>query len=262
MQLVKIDKIEPSKYKGGVYNIEVENDNSYVTESFVVHNCNPSGSTDSYFSEQFLMLHPTMPVLAEEKGWFYFYPLDKSHQYIMGVDPAGGHGGDYATIVVIDYTNRTVVAYFRDKWTNPEKLGDEATNKATLYNNALVTIERNNHGHAVLLQMKHNKYSNLYEEIDESEHVENYTEKLGFTTTATSKPMVLGALSSAVNNFNLIIPIEVIRNEMLNFPREYVDAKMIDPDLGHFDLVMGTAVAWQGRHQVTMKVTVTETIAK
>ena len=217
------------------------------------YQCNPSGMSDSFFSEQFLMLHPNMPVLAESGNWSYFYKLDKSHQYILGVDPAGGNGGDYATIVVIDWTIRTVVAYFRDRWTNPEKLGDEATNKGTLFNNALVVVERNNHGHAVLLQLKHNKYSNLYEEINESEYVENYTEKLGFTTTAQSKPAILSSLSSAVNNFGIVVPIEVIKNEMLNFPREYVDAKMVDPDLGHFDLVMATALAYQGRHQLTGK---------
>lgn len=229
-------------------------EDSFETE----YMCNPSGAVDSFFSEQFLSLHPTMPVLAQNGSWSYFYKLDKSHQYILGVDPAGGAGGDFATIVVIDWTIRTVVAYFQDKWTNPEKLGDEASNKGTLFNNALVIVERNNHGHAVLLQMKHNKYSNLYEEIDESEHVENYTEKLGFTTTNKSKPAILSALSSAVNNFNIVIPIEKIKNEMINFPREYVEAKMVDPDLGHFDLTLATALAYQGRFQLTGKLSTTK----
>jgi len=216
--------------------------------------CNPSGTVDSFFSEQFLMLHPTMPLLAKNGSWHYFSKLDKSHQYILGVDPAGGNGGDYATIVVIDWTIRTVVAYFRDRWTNPEKLGDEASNKGKLFNNALVVVERNNHGHAVLLQMKHNNYSNLYEEVNESQYVENYTEKLGFLSTGGSKGVVLSALSSAVNNFNLIIPIEVIRDEMLNFPREYVENVKQDAELGHFDLVSATAFAYQGRHQLAGKI--------
>jgi len=216
--------------------------------------CNPSGMTDSFFSEKFLMLHPNSPELATSGSWHYFSKLDKRHQYILGVDPAGGNGGDYATIVVIDWTIRTVVAYFRDKWTNPEKLGDEASNKGVLFNNALVVVERNNHGHAVLLQMKHNKYSNLYEEINESEHVEQYTEKLGFLSSATSKPAVLAALSSAVNSFGIVIPIQAIKDELLNFPREYVENAKQDSDLGHFDLVSATAFAYQGRYQITGKI--------
>jgi hypothetical protein len=221
--------------------------------------CNPSGEVDSFFSEQFLALHPTMPVLAQNGSWSYFYKLDKSHQYILGVDPASGGGGDYATIVVIDWTIRTVVAYFQDKWTNPEKLGDEASNKGTLFNKALVVVERNNHGHAVLLQMKHNKYSNLYEEINNSEYVENYTEKLGFTTTAQSKPAILASLASAINNFAIIIPIEKIKEELISFPREYVDAKKLGQDVdGHWDLVMGLALAFEGRHQLTGKLSTTK----
>ncbi len=221
--------------------------------------CNPSGTIDSYFSEDFLNLHPNMPILAKDGSWHYFYKLEKDHQYILGVDPASGGGGDYATIVVIDWTIRTVVAYFQDKWTNPEKLGDEASNKGTLFNKALVVVERNNHGHAVLLQMKHNKYSNLYEEINNSEYVENYTEKLGFTTTAQSKPAILASLASAINNFAIIIPIEKIKEELISFPREYVDAKKLGQDVdGHWDLVMGLALAFEGRHQLTGKLSTTK----
>jgi len=221
--------------------------------------CNPSGTVDSYFSEDFLNLHPNMPVLAKDGNWNYFYKLEKDHQYILGVDPASGGGGDYATIVVIDWTIRTVVAYFQDKWTNPEKLGDEASNKGTLFNKALVVVERNNHGHAVLLQMKHNKYSNLYEEINNNEYVENYTEKLGFTTTAQSKPAILASLSSAINNFNIVIPIEKIKEELVSFPREFADAKKIGQDVdGHWDLVMGLALAFEGRHQLTGKLSTTK----
>jgi len=35
----RITGLEISKYKGNVYNLEVENDNSYVVANFVVHNC-------------------------------------------------------------------------------------------------------------------------------------------------------------------------------------------------------------------------------
>lgn len=222
--------------------------------------CSPEGEIDSYFSEKFLMLHPTKQEIASSGNWHYFYLADPTHQYILGVDPAGGNGGDYATIVVIDWTIRTVVAYFRDRFTNPEKLGDEASNKGTLFHNALVVVERNNHGAAVLLQMKHNKYMNLYEEVNESEHVEEYTEKLGFLSTSQSKPQVLAGLSTAVNNFALVIPVDIIKQEMLNYPREYVDARSTDDEFGHFDLVSATAFAWQGRHQITSKVTITNTL--
>ena len=37
--LTKVDSIETFRHTGKVYNIEVEEDNSYVTEAFTVHNC-------------------------------------------------------------------------------------------------------------------------------------------------------------------------------------------------------------------------------
>lgn len=219
--------------------------------------CNPQDATDSFFSEEYLMLHPTKEPLLTKDKWTYLYKRDLSHHYVFGVDPAGGNGGDFATIVVLDNTTRMIVAFYKDRWTDPEILANIAVEKAKLYNNALLAPERNNHGHAFLLQCKHLKYTNIYEEVDESKLVEKDTQKLGILTGKTTKPAMLSALGNAVNNFALIVPSEEIREEMINFPREYVEATRIDEELGHFDLVMALAFAWQGRHQSLGKVMTT-----
>jgi hypothetical protein len=39
LQIHKIKSIKPSSYKGLVKNIEVEEDNSYVVQNIIVHNC-------------------------------------------------------------------------------------------------------------------------------------------------------------------------------------------------------------------------------
>ena len=44
--LLKIKKIEPYKYKGEVYNLEIENDNTYIADGICVHNCD--GYSGSY----------------------------------------------------------------------------------------------------------------------------------------------------------------------------------------------------------------------
>jgi intein/homing endonuclease len=41
--VIPIRKVETKKYKGTVYNLCVDDDNSYTTMSFAVHNCNPIG---------------------------------------------------------------------------------------------------------------------------------------------------------------------------------------------------------------------------
>ena len=47
--MAKITKIEKISYKGLVYNLEVEEDNSYCTELFILHNCQDPVNPGSYF---------------------------------------------------------------------------------------------------------------------------------------------------------------------------------------------------------------------
>lgn len=225
-----------------------------VTDFQGEYMCNPQDAIDIYFNEEYLILHPTKePILLQDK-WTYLYKRDLTHKYVFGVDPAGGNGGDNATIVVIDMTTSMVCAFYKDRWTDPEVLANIAVEKAKLYNNALIAPERNNHGHAFILQCKHLKYTNIYEEVDEGKLIEKETQELGILTSKTSKPIMLSALNNAVNNFVLIVPSEVIREEMVNFPREYIEASRIDAELGHFDLVMALAIGWHGRTQVLGKI--------
>lgn len=49
-QYLKIRKIEKEKYKGDVYNLEVDVDNTYLTEGFAVHNCHEHVEFYSYKS--------------------------------------------------------------------------------------------------------------------------------------------------------------------------------------------------------------------
>lgn len=226
--------------------------------------CNPSGTVDSYFSEAHLLKHPTVPpILSTRDGWQYFFKKDPKHQYIMGVDPAGGTGGNFATIVVIDWTVRMVVAHFRSRHTQPDDLAKISLEKAKLYNNALIVPEINYQGLVLIKTYKDANYGNVYvnkmsddkrDKKGKNAYEDSNTDQLGFTTTAQSKPAILTSLSTAVKQFYLIIPSEILKKEMIEFPREYVElVKADDPELGHFDLTMATALAWEGRTQLTNK---------
>lgn len=230
--------------------------------------CNPLGSIDSYFAEDILLKHPTMqPILETKDGWTYLFKKDPTHTYILGIDPAGGTGGNFATIVVIDYTLRMVCAFYRSRWTQPDKLAEIAIEKGRLYNNALLVPEINYQGFVIIKMIKDANYPNVYIDTTENdskdkkrkENMEEPVDKLGFTTSTKTKPMILSNLSTAVKNFHLIIPSEVIKNEMIEFPREYVElVKADDEELGHFDLTLATAIAWEGREQIAKKLFVTK----
>lgn len=225
--------------------------------------CNPDGSLDSFFSEEQLNKHPIIkPILTTEDGWTYLTRKVSTHKYILGVDPAGGTGGNYATIVVIDWTTRMIVAYFRSRLTLPDKLGEIALDKAKLYNNALIVPETNYQGLVLLKIFNDAKYVNVYVDNINKEKFDNKTrdsgtstDRLGFTTTAQSKPYILTALNRAIKDFSLIITSETIKKELINFPREYVElVKADDEEFGHFDLVMALALAWEGRSQMLGKI--------
>lgn len=226
--------------------------------------CNPSGTIDSYFSEAHLLKHPTIqPILVTKDGWTYLFKHDPTHQYILGVDPAGGTGGNFAIIVVIDWTIRMVVAFYKSRFTQPDTLGEISLEKARLYNNAVIVPEINYQGLVLLKIYKDASYSNVYvnrimddkkDKKGNGAYTENPVDQLGFTTTSQSKPMILSSLSTAIKQFHLLIPSDMIKKEMVEFPREYVElVKADDPELGHFDLTMGTALAWEGRHQLVGK---------
>lgn len=215
--------------------------------------CNPEDSTDNYFSKTHLDMNPVREPILSMGNWVFYAKRNPSHVYVIGADPAGGNGGDYACAVVIDLTVGEVVAHFYSQFANEMVFGNEICEKGELYGNALIVIEKNNHGGAVILQCIHNNYPNLYEEkIKTDTFSDEYTKRIGFLTTGKSKPIILSSLYSAINNFVLRIPSAIIKKELELYPREYVDKIAVDSEFGHFDGVMALALAWEGRNQAGM----------
>ena len=74
-------------------------------------------------------------------------------EYIIGVDPAGGGSdGDYACAQVIERSSGMQCAELRGHYT-PNELAARVAILGREYNQALVAVERNNHGYAVLAQL-------------------------------------------------------------------------------------------------------------
>ena len=79
-----------------------------------------------------------------------YFPPQPGKDYIIGVDPAGGGSeGDYACAQVIDRASGMQCAELRGHLT-PAELASRVAILSRDYNMALVAVERNNHGHAVL----------------------------------------------------------------------------------------------------------------
>lgn len=212
---------------------------STITEAFV-------SSGNKFFDQRALSLQrPRDPIIVGK--WRYYAKRDTSHIYVMGVDPSGGVGEDYAAIVVIDLTVGEVVAEFWDKWTKPEDLAVEAVEKAKLFNNCVLAIEENNHGHAVIVVAKSLNYMNFYYRLEQGELDNKEQQRIGFLANRRTKPLIMNALNAAISEFSLRIPSEFMVRELKSYPREMVDKLRRDESDGHFDRVSACAIAWEAR---------------
>ena len=83
----------------------------------------------------------------------------REDQYVMGVDVAGGIGGDYSTMAVVSVSTRQPVYTKRSNSLAPHEWAHECIKVATKYNSALILAESNNHGHAFIQELAQCGYS-------------------------------------------------------------------------------------------------------
>ena len=80
-------------------------------------------------------------------------PVNRARRYVVGVDPAGGGTeGEYSCAEVIELESGMQCAELRGHY-GPQELATRVARLAREYNGALVAVERNNHGHAVLAHL-------------------------------------------------------------------------------------------------------------
>jgi len=120
-----------------------------------------------------------------------------SHRYVCGADTAEGVGGDYSVGVMIDVKTREVVARLRGDF-KPFDFAHKLNDMCKLYFNKHkgmpeLGVEKNNHGHAVLLELNHHiKYTNLYKPKGK--------EDPGWITDRVTRPIMLNTFIDALEH--------------------------------------------------------------
>lgn len=259
MQTYKIEKIEPSHYRGLVNNIEVEEDNSYVTNGFVVHNCEPSKGTGIFFDRETLNRQITRKPIKEIAGFKMFYPYNPSHRYGGGHDVAGGVALDSSTSVFIDFSTipNRVVATYADKTIKPDNFGDEIARQARYYGEPIVAPENNKYDMCIgrLRQI----YSNIYFTLPKATRVglDPRTRTYGWNTNTMTKNTMLQDLKGAVADGHLELTDADIVAELKSYTRDDLMDKEDDVRLTtrHFDLLISCSIALQMKTFATRKET-------
>lgn len=137
------------------------------------------------------------PVAAPSlPGLVIYQAFVTMQRYRIGVDPAEGNPtSDDSAITVLRENNGEEVAKLKGKF-QPSTLAAAADKLGTYYGNAKLMVERNNHGHAVILWLKDNS---------ELEVMRGHDGKLGWLSSSKGKTMLYDAGADAFRHKETIL---------------------------------------------------------
>lgn len=177
------------------------------------------------------------PISKETNGIKIFKEFNKTHTYICGADVSEGVGKDRSTAVMLNVDTCEIVASFSSSLIKPSDFAlilKMMCEKYTISNTyPQLAVERNNHGHSVLLELDHLAYPN----INNSEK----DERPGFRTDAISRPIMIDKLIKYLENDYIKIKDKEILSEVLTLIDN--NGKIEAATGKHDDLVIATAIA-------------------
>jgi hypothetical protein len=145
-------------------------------------------------------------IIESSNGRFNVYKKRIPGSYAIIADVAEGlEKNDYSVFKVVNMHDKQIYADWRGH-VEPSAFGDIITWTARVYYNALIIVEANNHGHAVLVQIKNtNKYpeSLIFEHdilgretLDDA--YDNPVARYGWRTTTSSRPLIINNLGKMI----------------------------------------------------------------
>lgn len=141
---------------------------------------------------------------------------EAGHGYVIGADPAEGNPtSDNSSLHVLDETTGEEVAQLTGKF-QPSTFGSHIASLATYYKNAAALVERNNHGHAVILWLRDNSKTKVLLGLDN---------KPGWQTTSVSKASMYEKTADAfrhkettIHSFDTLVELASIEGASLEAP--------------------------------------------
>jgi len=184
---------------------------------------------------------------AHKRGDLVIYNLpEPGVAYCIGADTAEGittsNTADSCSADVIDARTGSQVAHLHGKW-DPHEYGILLAELGHYFEVALLAVERNNHGHAVLNTLIHEcDYPNLYEHEEYDQRRAATAKKPGWPTSVKSKTLMLDTLAADTLNGEVRIKHPETVKEMLTFVKK-PGGKAGGEGNSHDDRVMSIAIA-------------------
>ena len=176
------------------------------------------------------------PIEVRDNGrLLIFWPPRPGASYIIGVDPAGGGcDGDYACAQVVDRLTGLQCAELQDH-VPPRELAARVAALGREYNGALIAVERNNHGHAVLAHL------DASEHYDGSKIYEQHRQP-GWLTSSISRPRMIEQFAALLSRHPDLFSSPRLLSECRTFVR-HEDGAAGAANGTHDDSVMAMAIA-------------------
>lgn len=164
--------------------------------------------------------------------------------YALGADVAEGlELGDFSSVFVINKRLEHCASWHGKM--DPDLFGELVCKIGSFYNQALVAVEINNHGHATMAQVKRKGYLNVYTRQIKEERSEAYTKKIGWHSNKKSKMLMLDEFVAAVREGTLQLWDQALLREMMTL--------VIEPGgdilMGGKDRVVAACIALQAIKQ-------------
>ncbi len=191
---------------------------------------------------------PIMEEADHGKLLTFFPPIPggkgyRGKRYILGVDAAGGGTeGDYSCVQVIEQASGMQCAELHGHFP-PAALAARVALLARKYNDGLVAVERNNHGHAVLAQLMLGQgYTNVYQMGGQP----------GWLTNVATRPRMLENLAAMLSAAPFLFLSPRLLEECRTFIR-HPDGSCAAAEGAHDDTVMAMAIAQAVRAEVVVQ---------
>ena len=209
-----------------------------------------ASSGDKLFDVDAIKRAETFCITPKDKGLWKIYQEPRAgHFYAIGADPSYGVGSDNSGAVVWDFDSirPKVVATFKHSKTSPDAFAGELRDIGEHYNDALIAVENNGIGIAVLSRLKEIYNDAKIYKTQKFDRVENREMKtLGWHTSVQTKAKMMTDLSSVLYNDEIEVPSKELLFEMRTYDREDIGGGLsIRDTIKHWDLLIAAAIGFQ-----------------
>ena len=158
-----------------------------------------------------------------DRNLWLWAEYDQNCSYVISADVARGDGKDSSVFHVFNLINMEIVAEYQGKVT-PDVFSQVLCDAGSEYGNAMIVVENNSVGFAVLDKLRDKEYPNIYHSIKSThEYVDQLQAEYasnaiaGFTTSQKTRPLIIAKLEEFIRNKLIKINSTRLYNEMKTF---------------------------------------------